>query len=396
MKEKKTKKISMAVLNDVKFDSRVLKEAGSLSKAGFDVTIIGLISDREKNNFEELNGFKIIRVPQATFNKNNFYKYFSSIFLYGNLTQKNIYYELLKNNSDFYHAHDLNTLLPCYRAAVKNKAKLIYDSHELFMESIRTRSKKILNKTYNFLTRKYFAYIEKRYIKHATRVITVNDKIADLFVNKYSIEKPIILLNAPIKKININNINLREILNLPNESKLIIYQGGQDTSRAVPETIEAMKYINNEAYLILIVIGDRSILEKKVSENKLEKKVLFLDPVSPDQLISYIQSCDIGVIPFKIDNLNKKLGLPNKLFEYMAAKIAVVATEQPVIKEIIDKHHIGSYFKSPTPTVIAEAINKLLSSNLEKTKINAFRAFNEHYNWEIEETKLIKLYNSII
>jgi glycosyltransferase involved in cell wall biosynthesis len=51
----------MFVYNNCKFDARVLKEAKSLAKAGYDVKIIAVLS-KDTLPYEERDGFKIIRV----------------------------------------------------------------------------------------------------------------------------------------------------------------------------------------------------------------------------------------------------------------------------------------------------------------------------------------------
>ena len=55
------KKICMLVDNDVVNDSRVLKEADSLSRGNFDVSVVAMHNPGLKY-FESCNGFKIIRI----------------------------------------------------------------------------------------------------------------------------------------------------------------------------------------------------------------------------------------------------------------------------------------------------------------------------------------------
>jgi len=54
-------KICMFVYNNFKHDSRVLKEARTLTKAGYDVRVIAVL-DKNTMPYEQLHGFRVIRV----------------------------------------------------------------------------------------------------------------------------------------------------------------------------------------------------------------------------------------------------------------------------------------------------------------------------------------------
>jgi glycosyltransferase involved in cell wall biosynthesis len=87
---------------------------------------------------------------------------------------------------DVLHAHDLPRLRVATKAKKRLGVPLIYDAHELYPE-IATQTlaqKKILNRR------------EKRCIKYADAVITVNEFIADEMAKRYRIEKPQVILNA--------------------------------------------------------------------------------------------------------------------------------------------------------------------------------------------------------
>ena len=57
-------KVCMFVINNCVHDARVLKEAKTLTDAGFDVRIIARL-DEDTQPFEQKGGFRIIRVDYA-------------------------------------------------------------------------------------------------------------------------------------------------------------------------------------------------------------------------------------------------------------------------------------------------------------------------------------------
>ena len=75
--------------------------------------------------------------------------------------------------SKIYHAHDLNTLRVAAKAAKIHRSKLVYDSHELYVDRNRTKPASRLKK---LMLRKY----EKNLIRKTDLSITVNESIASL------------------------------------------------------------------------------------------------------------------------------------------------------------------------------------------------------------------------
>ncbi len=88
---------------------------------------------------------------------------------------------------------------------------------------------------------------------------------------------------------------------------------------------------------------------------------------------------------------------PNKMFEYMAAGIAVICSDFPYWKEIIEDNNCGICVNPLDENEISNAINKLMSdSDLAKHMgENGKKLVTQKYNWDIEEKKLIQLYKEL-
>ena len=90
--------------------------------------------------------------------------------------------------------------------------------------------------------------------------------------------------------------------------------------------------------------------------------------------------------------------MPNKLFEYMAAGLPVVASNFPLWKEIIEGNECGLCVDPLDPRAIAQAIEHLIINPGEAQRMgeNGQRAVLEKYNWEKESVKLLKLYEKAL
>jgi len=96
-----------------------------------------------------------------------------------------------------------------------------------------------------------------------------------------------------------------------------------------------------------------------------------------------ISSAHIGCV-FYDDNLNNRVTLPNRLYEYMFVGLAVLGEEFPEVKKVIEATHCGATVNSQLPEDIARKSIELLksTSRLNQSMHNARQAVLEKYNFE--------------
>ncbi len=78
----------------------------------------------------------------------------------------------------------------------------------------------------------------------------------------------------------------------------------------------------------------------------------------------------------------------------MAAGLAILTNNLPVIAAIVNKHQIGAIYHSDDPTIIAQAIDELASDRirLEQYRQRAWQVYREHYTWEKHQRVLLDVY----
>lgn len=374
-------KICMLVTNPCTNDARVLKEATSLSKSGYEL-VIWAISKEGIPKLEQKDDFFIKRINRM-YNENTFF---------GKLeySSKFIYYSI-KENADIYHAHDLSTLLESFIASKWNKSKLVYDSHELF---IRTFSKKARCKN-------PYYYVERFLIKKVTSIITVNDFIASELKQRYNLKKEIVvLMNCPsLEDTNSTNaicFNDAILKNKVAEKQVIIYQGVMQKGRGLIQLVQSMKYLDENYFLLMVGDGPlKNNLEDVAKEEKVDN-VYFAGMVNLSQLLEYTKMAHLGVILFENESLNNYYASPNKLFEYIHCNLPMIAPNYPFISKIITKYNVGMLIEEIEPRIIADAVQSILSNrnHYQLMKSNTDVA-KKDLNWQIEEKKLIDVYRNL-
>jgi glycosyltransferase involved in cell wall biosynthesis len=298
-------------------------------------------------------------------------------------------YRLVKRQEfDVYHAHDLNTLPVAAALARSQRSRLVYDSHELYTE-ISTLSR---------LERRVWKWLEPPLIRRADNVLTVCDSIADELATRYGVKKPLTLLNCP-RAMTLPNggpNKLRQRAGLEDSAqKIVLYQGGFAPNRGLPELVEAARYLEDGVVVLMGWGRLEEYLKEKIESDGLKERVVIVDRVAPADLLSYTLGADVGVIPYRAVGLNNYYTTPNKLFEYMAAGIAVAGSRFPEVCRFVEGNEMGVTFDPDDPRDMASAINWMLrdESGLRTMKANA-REAGCRFVWETESLKLLKIYST--
>jgi len=367
------KNILFLSLSPLDNDNRILKEINSLTKANYNITMVSI---NTKNKYD----FKSVSLN------------FKSKTLFGipGLNRLLLTYEYLKiipkeKHFDVVHCHDLDAfVLGCmYQKIYNRNVKIVYDAHEYETETNGLSGlKKILVK-----------YSEKLFIKYADKIICVSNTIANEYVRLYSIEKPTLVLNTPpYKEITKKNI-FRETFSIGKEKTIFLYQGALSTGRGIEILLDTFKSIDNDN-IVMIFMGYGQL--KGLIENAADKysNIYFHLAVSPDVLLDYTCSADIGIHMAQDNCLSYRYALPNKILEYIMAELPLLVTDLPEMATIVKKYNIGIIIKGNTSNDLKEAIKSILNKNLTKIKENTKQA-KLIYNWEQQEINLLHIYKEL-
>jgi glycosyltransferase involved in cell wall biosynthesis len=340
-----------------------------------------ILSKRIKRSL--INALKRMLIP--------FHRHFCFLAFY-----RNAYRMVEHEKFNVFHAHDLNTLPVAYLSAIKNDAKLVYDSHELYIERNKLKPS---SKVWKFILGK----IEGFLIEKTDAVFTVNETIAEEMAKRYKIDKPGVVMNTPASINTMErclrfNGSLRSELSVPEQYRMILYIGAITFNRGLEELIKSLQYLP-DCYLVYMGYGSepfKSRLLDIVQKIDVADRFSFFGPVPSEQVIHYAADADVGVAPIANACMSYYYCSPNKLFEYMNAGLPVAASNFPELEKVVIGHEIGTSFNPADPRDIADSIRQILDDapTREKMAQNAVRA-SKLYNWEIESKKLLKIYSGL-
>jgi glycosyltransferase involved in cell wall biosynthesis len=370
----------MVVHSDYVHDRRVKNQATALRDEGFHVTVLctgtRTSSNQEPIEHTIIDGVECVihRFPQQN-GKRRFWT-----------MMKGFYKSLKSVDADIYHAHDLDTLIPTAIIASQKNARLVYDSHELYTESVHV--------AHRWFTKLLWRSLELLYIGKADEVITVCDGIAHELKERYRLEKKVHVVR------NFSDPPVRRATSTPPEFKsflqthphTLLYQGYIQRGRGLDRALEALVGMPTWG---LVICGDgdyRTHLEKKAAEIHVEEQILFLGQLDHDQLFEVSKQCDLGLCMIEPVSLSYYYALPNKLVEYVQAGIPVVGSDLPEIKRLVNEYGLGYILNEDESLqeLMRTYDHEMNDSNLKESIIKA----SQSLNWSTEKQHLLQVYQS--
>ena len=356
------------------FSPRVIKEAKSVVKGGYDVSLFiwnRNEDDISKNHGTEYSLYEFKRsVPFGSFRL--FYYWF--IWWYA------IIKHIMKHDYDIIHVCGVDSYPPVIIGKFLVKYSIIYDIFDFFGPSLPGNTPNIVR---NFLTG-----VEKFLIRFADAVIIVDEsRLSQLSGSKVS--KLTIIVNCVPD--NFENLKKYEKIS----DRFVIFYGGMlSKSRGIIQLIEAIK---DEPNLELVVAGTgEDEIELIEMFNKYDN-ITYIGQVSHLEALklTYMSTVIFGfydpVVP------NNQLASPNKLFEAMMCATPIVVNEETTMANIVMDENCGVIVPYSDVRRLKNTLIKLKNDQYycKNLGLNGRLAFEKRYNWQIMENRLINLYNTL-
>jgi hypothetical protein len=121
-----------------------------------------------------------------------------------------------------------------------------------------------------------------------------------------------------------------------------------------------------------------------IAEHRIDRRVQLQDRVARDQLPDVLARFDIGIVLYPVrpgqDN-NSLMAAPNKLYEYLAAGLAILASDNETM-QFVAREGLGWNIRSNHIEETAEFLDHLSTIDVEKCCQRTRHAFRERYNYE--------------
>jgi glycosyltransferase involved in cell wall biosynthesis len=297
--------------------------------------------------------------------------------------------------ADVWHMHDPEMLLPLlvWRLVLDKRVSIVYDAHE--------------NVPLDMLDKPWIAaplrrpaawlmsLIEKWAVRRCDLTIAATDVIANRLrsaasriVTVRNYPRPG-LAARPAPELGAKNTNaIRPVK--------AIYVGALTKLRGIRQIIDAVSLIRPDQLALTIVGAFDDPTFALAMRERAPGHVRFVEAVPHEQVTSYLSESEIGIVAL-LPAHNHIDALPVKLFEYMQAGLAVVASDFPLWREIVDGANGGVLVDPVDPAAIAAALTLLVgNASLRRAMgIAGQKAVQERYSWQTQAEAMLKAYDTL-
>lgn len=351
------------------FDTRIfVKECSSLSKAGYDVSLIAVDVVEEQRN-----SVRILNVPSTGKGR-------LSRMLF---TTGNVFKRALDEDAAIYHFHDPE-LIPVALKLLKKGKKVVYDVHEDIPRQILAKYyiPVVFRKAISWFTERLENYAAKKF----SAIITATPHIRDRFLklNKNAVD----VCNFPVPDELYAGAGARS------QQPEMCYIGSITRARGIVEMIKALEGVPYR-FNLCGTFSPESLRDEVISLPGW-KQVHEYGFASRNEVKEVLSRSSAGLVTLH-PIINYLDAYPVKMFEYMAAGVAVISSDIPLWKSFIDETGAGVCVDPLNPEAIRKAMLQLMSNpDLASTMgEKGRRAVTMKYNWAEEEKKLLTVYKML-
>ncbi len=289
---------------------------------------------------------------------------------------------------DVCHCHDLDTLEAGSILKKEKGCLLVYEAHEMWTEQHFARSAAWME---------HFRELERNLIREADLVITVCRSLAREFTRRYDIPEPLVIRSCPPYREVRDDIR-GDLRKMARGRPIAYYHGIFITGRGLEDVLEAAARME-EVFFVLRGYGPlEEVLREKIRLMGLEGRVFMAEPVKVQDLVESAAEADIGLMPIHPLGLNSTLCLPNKVFEYLMAGLALLVSDLPEMRRVAKEEGTGEVFRAGSVEDLVLKLKGMISDPeaLNSHRRKAREMARTTYNWENEEKKILESYEALL
>jgi glycosyltransferase involved in cell wall biosynthesis len=257
------------------------------------------------------------------------------------------------------------------------------------------------------LRRLFAIWATRMCFKNAAQIICISSRLKEHLHTKWNIDErklTVLPIAADVEafKPNDNSETVRKRLGLTTEP-VVMWVGGFYPWHDLNLLLESFALILQRCPgARLVLVGDgptRSSVVDIVTKNGLRQAVIMTDAIAHSQVPELLSIADVAVVPSApITASLGGTGTPLKLFEYMAAGKAIVATAHSQAAEVIQDGHNGLLVEAGDVNRFAEAMLTLINDPAERGRLglNARQQAVELYSWEEYTRRLEEIYLNVL
>jgi glycosyltransferase involved in cell wall biosynthesis len=284
--------------------------------------------------------------------------------------------------AELYYLHSFEWFPLIRRAARRHHAVIAYDAHD-FYQGLQPAA------ALPSFDRRRLLPLQRRDELACTRAadafFTVSPSIAALHEGAFGI-RPVVLRNCHDFRLECAaSMDIRRCLGLAPEDVLLVFVGNYKAGIASAALFDAMARLSPKIHLALVGRGHRAFMPD-IAARGLERRVHLMPAVPPLEIVPFVRSATIGILPYFVLADNYRGALPNGFFHLVAASLPCLYPPLPELQGLARSRCIGLEADMRSADAIVATLTTLLSQPdlLARAREGAAQLAREN-SWEQEE-----------
>ncbi len=271
--------------------------------------------------------------------------------------------KIRSSNAAYVIVHEVNFLPHLIKIKKSTNIKVIFNAHEY--HPLEFESNPIWTKDWQ----PYFNIMYNKYVPKVDLLINVCESIAGKCRDEIKKDSIVIPNVAGFRKMEPSDNSAAQVIRL-------IYHGVCQPERKIDEMIKMAGILGKGYSLDLMLVYNEENDQVKHLKQLAAKteNVAIISPVAFNDIISFTNQYDIGVFLLLPTCFNYEVALPNKLFEYLQARLCIAIGPSIEMKKYVEAFNVGIVSDDFTAASLAESISSLTKTDIAHYKLNAHKA----------------------
>ncbi len=371
-------RVLMVLSNGFTHDPRVAAEAASLTRAGYDVTVLGWDRAGTLPPKEVRDSVRVVRVRSTFGMRLRRYDIFR-LRPFWRLALARALALHAETPFEVVHCHDLDTLPVGVRFKERTGARLVYDAHEVFPYLVElSRARRWAGK---------FEAMERRLVPDADLLVAAGPGHRDYL--------------SPMARARVHVVTNSKRLAFgayappTNERMTVAYYGGLEPSRLLVPLAELAV---EDASFDVEVAGSGPLADAiRTLAARSRGNLRYLGVIPMDDVLPKTGAADVVFSVFDPSYRLNVLGTPNKFFEALACGRPILVSKGTWVGRAVEAAECGLAIEYSKPA-LRGAIQVLRQDRALRERMgrNALRLAQDRYNWAREEATLLAAYDGLL
>jgi glycosyltransferase involved in cell wall biosynthesis len=294
---------------------------------------------------------------------------------------------------DLVFAHDIPVLPLALELKRSWHSRVICDLHELFAEQTAWIS--------SGTGRRYWQSIEAR-LREVDGILAVNQGVAEYVRERYGPDAPMGVVHNSLPYADLRAVrrgpSLSTFYPIPPGMRTMVWAGTLRAQTNLGTLIRGFGKAQLSGWSLAIV-GDgplRDDLVRLVSAEGLTERIFLGKRAAQDDLVPLAASAHVGLLPYQEESANLRIATPNKLFEYMQARVPIATSDLPEIARIVRQTGTARIVDFSTPDSTAAGLRTFVERELGGISSERLEEAAHQFSWERDELRLSEVVRDVM